>query len=44
LPGFLQPEFRDAAARENLPAPKTVGEELLTPALVLEEVERADPG
>ena len=43
LPGLLQPQLGDPAAGEDFPAPEAVGEELLTPRLVLEQVERADP-
>ncbi len=42
--GFLQPQLGDAPPGEDLPAAEAVGEELLVPGLVLEQVERADPG
>ena len=42
--GFFQPQLGDAPPGQDLPATEAVGEELLAPGLILEQVEGADPG
>ena len=44
LAGLFQPQFRDAPPRQDLLSPETIGQELLTPGFVLEQVESPDPG